>query len=93
MMTPPLVGSVTCRLRCFPFPTPLKIKATTNTINRSTNQGTSIHPGIEHSPILCSAGQVDFLAGQVTFEAYFTNGQETIHPLMKSLTNHETSKK
>ena len=67
MMTPLLVGSVTRRLRCFPFPTPLKIKATTNTINRSTNQGTSIHPGIEHSPILCSAGQVDFFCWASNF--------------------------
>ena len=82
MMTRLLVRSVTCRLRCFPFPTPLKIKATTNTINRSTNQGTSIHPGIEHSPILCSAGQVDFLAGQVTFEAYFTRNNSSSNEII-----------
>ena len=37
MMTPLLVESITCRLRCFPFPTPLKINAITNTITRSTN--------------------------------------------------------
>ena len=92
MMTRLLVGSVTCRLRCFPFPTPLKIKAITNTINRSTND---IDPSraVTKSHRAGSAGQVDFLAGKVTFEAYLTNGQETTHLLMKSLTNHETSQK
>lgn len=62
MMARLLVGIITCRLRCFPFPTPLKIKATTNTINRSTND---IDPSRvrTYSLIRCSAGQVDFLAG------------------------------